>query len=558
MTELPPGWTSATVANLIAPDGIFSDGDWVETKDQDPAGAIRLLQLADVGDGVFIDKSNRFINDDKFEKLRCTEVFEGDVLIARMPDPLGRACLAPKLRQRCITVVDVAIVRPGPSSVSPRWLMHFLNAPPVRQAIELQSSGTTRRRISRGNLAQLELRVPPLPEQKRIADKLDSLLARVAACRERLDRVPGILERFRQSVLHAATSGELTRDWREERGFDGGVRSFQFENAEAIRNFTFPATWDARRLDDIASIIGGVTKDSKKQFTEFVELPYLRVANVQRGYLDLSEVKTIRVPSNRVADLLLRAGDILFNEGGDIDKLGRGWIWNDELPACVFQNHVFRARLFDPTFEPRYFSWYGNSRGYEYFLARGKQTTNLASINKSVLSALPVAVPPADEQAEIVRRAEELLRFTDSLEAHCNAARSSVGRLTASALSTAFRGELVPQDPNDEPASELLARLRTGPSSTSKIGKRKRTVTRGPRTKAEANTNMLTRKDVSPTHLATILKERGALTAEALWTASQLEIDDFYDQLKDEESQGLLRENGGNAPNAPRLLEPAA
>lgn len=367
MSELPRGWISATVADLIGRDGVFSDGDWVESKDQDPTGAIRLLQLADVGDGAFVDKSNRFVNDEKFEQLRCTEVFEGDVLIARMPDPLGRACLAPKLRQRCITVVDVAIVRPGPSSIGPKWLMHFLNAPPVRQVIELQSSGTTRRRISRGNLAQLELPVPPLPEQRRIADKLDALLARVDACRDRLDRVPAILKRFRQSVLAAATAGELTREWREERGDDGEVQSFQLDDAEVIRDYAFPASWSAYRLSDIATIAGGVTKDSKKQSAEFTELPYLRVANVQRGHLDLTEVKTIRVPPDRVAELLLRAGDILFNEGGDIDKLGRGWVWNDELPACVFQNHVFRARLLDPTFEPRYFSWYGNSRGYEYF-----------------------------------------------------------------------------------------------------------------------------------------------------------------------------------------------
>jgi type I restriction enzyme, S subunit len=461
VSELPPGWTSATVADLIAPDGTFSDGDWVESKDQDPTGAIRLLQLADVGDGVFVDKSNRFVNDETFEQLRCTEVFEGDVLIARMPDPLGRACLAPRLRQRCITVVDVAIVRPGPSSVQSKWLMHFLNAPSVRQVIELQSSGTTRRRISRGNLAQLELPVPPIPEQKRIADKLDALLARVNACRERLDRVPNILKRFRQSVLAAATSGELTREWREERRLGSDVQSFQLADAEAVRDFSFPASWSARRLADIATITGGVTKDSKKQSADFVELPYLRVANVQRGYLDLSEVKTIRVPPDRVSDLLLRAGDILFNEGGDIDKLGRGWIWNDELPACVFQNHVFRARLLDPTFEPRYFSWYGNSRGYEYFLARGKQTTNLASINKSVLSALPVAVPPADEQAEIVRRTSELLQFADGLERHCTRAAAQVASLTPSALAKAFRGELVAQDPNDEPASALLAKLKT-------------------------------------------------------------------------------------------------
>ncbi|WP_338476170.1 restriction endonuclease subunit S [Pseudomonas khavaziana] len=459
MKGLPPGWEQTTVANLIAENGIFSDGDWVESKDQDPNGSIRLLQLADIGDGVFVNKSNRFINDIKFDQLRCTEVFEGDVLIARMPEPLGRACLAPKLAQRCITVVDVAIVRPGSSSVSSKWLMHFLNAPPVRQLIELQSSGTTRRRISRGNLTKLELPVPPLAEQKRITDKLDSLLERLATCRGRLDQISDILKRFRQSVLTAATSGELTREWREARGDDGESQSFQEADSDSFRDYVFPASWAIRRLADIATITGGVTKDSKKQGSGFTELPYLRVANVQRGYLDLSEVKTIRVPPNRVADLLLRAGDILFNEGGDINKLGRGWIWSGELPACIFQNHVFRARLSDPTFEPRYFSYYGNSRGYEYFLAKGKQTTNLASINKSVLSSLPVAVPPSDEQLEIVKRVDELFLFADRLERNCANAAAKVAALTPAALNKAFIGELVPQDPNDEPASTLLVNI---------------------------------------------------------------------------------------------------
>ncbi len=326
-------------------------------------------------------------------------------------------------------------------------------------------TGSTRLKLTQGAMRSIPVSVAPLPEQKRIADKLDALLARVNACRERLARVPTILKRFRQSVLAAATSGELTREWREARGDDGGIQLFQIEDADAIGDYSFPASWSARRLSDIATIAGGMTKDSKKQAAEFTVLPYLRVANVQRGYLDLSQVKTIRVPPDRVAELLLRAGDILFNEGGDIDKLGRGWVWNDELPACVFQNHVFRARLLDPKFEARYFSWYGNSRGYEYFLARGKQTTNLASINKSVLSALPVAVPPVEEQAEIVRRVQELFQFASRMDRNCSSATANVGALTPSALARAFRGELVPQNPNDEPASELLARLRAQQTS---------------------------------------------------------------------------------------------
>src|ERR1035438_2753026 len=117
-----------------------------------------------------------------------------------------------------------------------------------------------------------------------------------------------------------------------------------------------------------------------------IELPYLRVANVLRGFLDLGEMKTIRVEKDRVAGYLLHAGDILFTEGGDRDKLGRGWIWEGQIKRCVHQNHVFRARPFDPLLaSPKLVSYWGNTFGQRFFLKHGKQTTNLASINRSVL-----------------------------------------------------------------------------------------------------------------------------------------------------------------------------
>lgn len=480
MSEVPIGWTATTLGELIS--GFETGRNLKASSTSARAGEIGVLKISAVTWGRFQPHENKALlrGDAPFphELVRS-----GDLLISRAnttalvgaPVLVDRDYLHLMLPDKILRLVyDVSVV-------DRRFLLYALRSQSARAYIEESATGTSdsMRNLSQPKLREVPIALAPLPEQKRVADKLDALLARVDACRERLDRVPAILKRFRQSVLAAATSGELTREWREERRLGSDVQSFQLADAEAIRDFSFPASWSARRLADIATITGGVTKDSKKQSADFVELPYLRVANVQRGYLDLSEVKTIRVPPDRVSDLLLRAGDILFNEGGDIDKLGRGWIWNDDLPACVFQNHVFRARLLDPAFEPRYFSWYGNSRGYEYFLARGKQTTNLASINKSVLSALPVAVPPADEQAEIVRRTSELLKFADCLERHCTNAAAQVAALTPSALAKAFRGELVAQDPNDKPASALLAKLKTAQISAAAKPLRRRPKTPG-------------------------------------------------------------------------------
>jgi type I restriction enzyme S subunit len=452
-----------------------------------------------------------------------------------------RACQVPPLQQKAITVVDIAIVRPGINSVDPRWLMHAINSPVMRETIAIQSTGTTRRRIARGKLADLQFPLPPCNEQKRIAAKLDTTLAAVDACRQRLDGVAAILKRFRQAVLAAATSGELTREWREERGIN--------------------KDWKPGILDDIASIQGGITKDSKKQLDEYPEFPYLRVANVQRGYLDLSEISFIRVPPGKIDSLLLEEGDILFNEGGDRDKVGRGWIWEGQIDQCVFQNHVFRARLLSPEDQPKFVSWWSNTRGADHFLGEGKQTTNLASISKKTLGQLPIQMPSPAEQSEIIDRVEALFSLADQLEARLTSARRIVERLTPALLAKAFRGELVPQDPNDEPASVLLERIRVARQEDAASGMPKRPRRRNaqtPRSNPKTFTNMLTRKDVPQNHLSAILLECGPLSAEALWSASQLEIDDFYDQLRDEEAQGLLRENRGASPTSPRLLEPAA
>jgi hypothetical protein len=188
---------------------------------------------------------------------------------------------------------------------------------------------------------------------------------------------------------------------------------------------------------------------------------YLRVANVLRGHLDLNEIKTIRVEKNRVSHYLLRSGDILFTEGGDRDKLGRGWVWEGQIRKCLHQNHVFRARLIDAKLlNPKLVSLWGNTFGQQFILERGTQTTNLASINRSVLSKLPIPIAPVEEQAEIYRQVTHRLASIDRMASKVEGQLTRARAARESLLNEAFAGRLVAHNQKDEPASVLLERIR--------------------------------------------------------------------------------------------------
>lgn len=150
---------------------LMTDGDWIESKDQDPNGNVRLIQLADIGDGVFKNVSERFITTQKVDELNCTLLQPGDLLIARMPDPIGRCATFPDIGQPAITAVDVCIIRPGPE-IDRQWLMQALNMPQIRYRMSALAGGGTRQRISTGELRGLKLSIPPLSQQRRISDVL--------------------------------------------------------------------------------------------------------------------------------------------------------------------------------------------------------------------------------------------------------------------------------------------------------------------------------------------------------------------------------------------------
>lgn len=360
------------------------------------------------------------------EESAVYELRPGDVLVAEASgsaDEVGKPAIwRGEIAGCCFQNTLVRVRTLGPL---PEYLRYFLLGEAQSGRIGRASPGVGIHHIGAARLAAWRVPVAPIAEQHRIVTAIEEQLSRLDGAAELVRRASARLRALREAGVDSALAGD----------------------------------WPRAPLGEIAEVSGGVTKDSKRQQDPgFVEVPYLRVANVQRGYLNLDTVTTIRVPPATAEALELKPGDVLFNEGGDRDKLGRGWVWSGEIPSCIHQNHVFRARLRDG-FEPRFVSWWGNSFGREWFWRHGRQTTNLASMSLSTLKAFPVPTPPLDEQRAVVAEIERLLSSVDHLSQTVAASLRRVEGLRRSILKEAFRGELVPQNPDDEPATVLLERI---------------------------------------------------------------------------------------------------
>jgi type I restriction enzyme S subunit len=454
MSELPRGWVGTSLAEI---SGGITYG--FTTKSSSVGIGARLLRITDIQD-YKVDWASLPFCDDQPDPTFL--VRSGDIVVARTGATTGKSYLiknVPVPTAFASYLIRIAVSHELQSD----YVWKFMQGPDYWQQIQVVSKGTAQPGANAVILGQVSIPLPPLAEQKRIVAKLDALSAKSARARTELARIETLVSRYKQAVLSKAFSGELT--------------SAKFAEADGGRGLGHPEHWKQMQLGEIADIKSGITLGKKRKPNEqLLELPYLRVANVQRGWLDLREIKTIEVTAKEADALFLHEGDVLMNEGGDRDKLGRGWVWDGQIPDCIHQNHVFRVRLASGTIPPRFLSYFANEFGQKHFFDEGKQTTNLASISKSKLSAMTVPVPPLEEAREIVRRIESAFARIDRLAKEAKRALELVGRLDEAILAKAFRGELVPQDENDEPAERLLARIRaereTAPNAKRGRGRR--------------------------------------------------------------------------------------
>jgi len=288
------------------------------------------------------------------------------------------------------------------SIVDLRFLHHRTRSRDMQGTFKSASKGImeSRLRLYPETLLSLPVELPSLGYQRQVSEYLDEKTARIDTLVAKKTRFIELLKEKRQAVITKAVTKGLDDSVEMK---DSGVDSIGF----------FPIHWQLKRLKYIAKVQTGIAKGKDHAGKKTISVPYLRVANVQDGHLLLEDVATMEIPQEDLARYSLKCGDVLMNEGGDFDKLGRGHVWNDEITPCVHQNHVFAVRPYAVSSE--WLNAFTSSRVAQfYFMGRSKQSTNLASISSTNLMELPVPVPPHREQVLII---ESLQRSTDKLTA---------------------------------------------------------------------------------------------------------------------------------------------
>jgi type I restriction enzyme S subunit len=491
---LPEGWIEIELQDLVSSKGVFSDGDWVESKDQNPDGHVRLVQLADIGDMKFLDKSSRHMDAERADEMKCLFLQRNDLLISRLGDPLGKACLYPANEEKAVTVVDVCVFRAGHAYADIKLVGYFLNSISLRQLIDSQASGTTRKRITGKKLKKLPFRLPPLNEQRRIVDKIETLFSDLDKGEEHLRTTQKLLKRYRQSVLKAAVTGELTKDWREKNRdtLEPGkqllertlkTRREQWQGRGKYKEPTTPNTknlpelpeeWVWCRAEQIAVVMGGLTKNAKRK--EFpLKRPMLRVGNVYQNRLELDDVHDIGIKESELGRVLLEHGDLLIVEGnGSKDQIGRMALWENQIPDCVHQNHLIKARFVEKRLTKYALLWFRSLNGRKIIEEVASSTSGLHTLSLSKIDNLTIPLPSVEEAEEITDRVTDIFSQIDALEVWCATELKRSNTLRQSVLKSAFSGKLVPQGPVDEPASELLKRIQEERSTSKPAPKRGR------------------------------------------------------------------------------------
>ncbi len=531
--QLPVGWVHAQVGDLV------DLGPKNDCHDDTQVGFVPLQRLG-------VDYLARHSHEPKAwreVKKGYTHFQDGDVLLARITPSFenGKAGIARGLPNGIgAGSTEYIVCRPYSDALDPRYLLAHFKTRPFLLAGEMVMTGAVgQQRVPKSFVLESNLPLAPLNEQRRIAAKLDTALVTVDACRQRLDGVEALLKRFRQAVLAAATSGELTREWREVNPLNIDTANNEIASLVEARLYSRmkartplepnlshwesqpPASWMVGSVSMIAECLDNQRIPVKKEKRKSAKglYPYYGA----NGMVDMVD--------EYIFDgeiVLVTEDETFYGREKPIAYRSSGKCWvNNHAHVLRPQDSITADYLCYALMHYPVMPWLTG-------------TTGRAKLTQAVLNCLPIAIPPAAEMREIVIQVKSLFSLADNLEARLTSARKLVERLTPALLAKAFRGELVPQDPNDEPASVLLERIRAARQAEAAASGPSRRVRRQAAAKPEPS--LFDAAPASPDLLANLLRECGALSERALLAASELDPAGFQAQLALERELGAIQE----------------
>jgi type I restriction enzyme, S subunit len=588
--DLPDGWTTAGLAELLTegPTNGYSPATSADAR-----GTLSLRLSATTSGRLILNANTTKRLAEVVHQESMLWLDSGDILVQRANtiDYVGTAALFNGPPKTYIYPDLMMRIRANAAVVNAAYLWQFINSAEAKAYLRDRATGTAGNmpKINGATLRELPVLLPPLPEQQRIVHRLDALSARSRGARGELDAIARLVERLRQFVLEAAFRGDLTAAWRE-RNPDvepaeellkriRAERRRLWEEAELAKmrargkapgddqwrkRYEGPPLADVSKLPELpegwcwASLEEARSPDTPIVYGIILPgpdvldgVPYVRPIDMtDDGGIDFTSIKRTTAEIAQQYDRAsLRTGDVILSIVGTIGKvvitpqrLDGGNITQSSVrirPPEGLSSEYLRLALLSPQLREQYeLHRFGNA---------------VQRLNVEHVRNLFVPIAPSEEQLVLTSLLN--IAFQRIPGNAISALRKQLSDFDRAIIAKAFCGELVPQDPNDEPVSTMLAQLRASPSTTSeRIGQKPK---RRSSSQGKAEVIMLTRRDIKDTHLSVILRERGPLTPKELWLHSQLEIDEFYDQLKDEEARGLLKENNSDA-KAPRTLEVAA
>lgn len=563
MNNLPSSWINVKLGDVVnyadtlkAEPSKLLEGTWILELEDIEKKTSKLIKKA-----LFPERQSKSTKN-KFEK--------GDVLYGKLRPYLDKVIIATEPGYCTTEIIPIKSGR----HLNNRFLFYCLKRKEFLDYVSEVSHGLSMPRLGTRQGQEAPLVLAPLNEQARIANKLDSLLGKVDAAQARLEKIPSLLKRFRQAVLVAATSGDLTKEWREEH-ITTQPQKIDFDELWGVeykkQNRTFkpikittsddssielPTFWRSTKLGQVCDVYVGATPSRKEtaywggdiNWVSSSEVSFCRIRSTKESITadGLKKTSTNIHPSGTVMLAMIGQGKT------------RGQAAILDIEACHNQNTA-ALRVLPDYLLPEYL--------YFFLWCQYEQTrkigggNNQQALNKSTVQGMPFSYPPFAEQKEIVRRVESLFTLADVVEKQYIETKKRIDHLTQSFLAKAFRGELVPQDPSDEPAAELLKRIQSERKQQANSKIRRNTTS----TKIFSNkTNLINlenKKTMKPNelpenYLADLLTQLGGeIDAETLWKKSDLSIDDFYARLKKEIQAGQIVDNNNSPDPALRKLK---